>query len=64
MLCFAPTSGGLFSGSFTIVSNAAGSPNTLLLSGRAYAPAATLERTGLWLLIFVVALVGGLAFAG
>jgi len=63
VLGFLPASGGLFSGTFTIVSNAASSPNTIVLSGSGSAAAImvpTLELTGLWLLVLGVALLGAL----
>lgn len=63
VLRFAPASSGLFSGTFTIVSNAASSPHTIALSGSGFVAAVmvpTLEPTGLWLLVLGVALVGAL----
>jgi len=63
VLGFAPASGGLFSGMFTIVSNAPSSPHTIVLSGGGFAAAVmvpTLELTGLWLLVLGVALFGAL----
>ena len=63
VLRFAPASRGLFSGTFTIVSNAASSPHTIALSGSGFVAAVmvpTLEPTGLWLLVLGVALVGAL----
>ena len=63
VLRFAPASGGLFSGTFTIVSNAASNPHTIALSGTGFVAAVmvpTLEPNGLWLLVLGVALVGAL----